>query len=152
MITLDEAKQIALSYLNSHLKADANPKEQIIIPEAGITEKSYGWIINYQSKGWVETGDIAYFIFGTHPIVVEADSGDIYSLPGPLRHPNDGRFNFDEAVRLLDYLKTGEPSIVCPLCGEVMLRGVREDGLLYMRCPNNDNGAAYQRAPSKLPE
>jgi hypothetical protein len=43
-------------------------------------EFSDGWVFVYQSRRYIETGDLEYFLLGNGPIVVDKDSGEVVIL------------------------------------------------------------------------
>ncbi len=54
--------------------------DHIILEEHGI-EKDYGWVFFYQSKRFVETGDMNFALVGNCPILVEKETGRVVELP-----------------------------------------------------------------------
>ena len=46
----------------------------IVIPEQTI-EKPFGWVLYYNSKEFVETGDFIHRLAGNGPVIVEKRSG-----------------------------------------------------------------------------
>jgi len=76
MISFEEAKKIALNNISSDCG---------ILPDS-IIEKSYGWHFNFQSKKFIETGNISDMLIGSGGFIVEKDSeiviqfGSAYSL------------------------------------------------------------------------
>ena len=76
MLTLEEAKKLALAALleNSRYTAD-----DIAFIDERIQCKRYGWVLIYNHRKYVETGDILYAFGGNGPIVVMHD-GTLHSL------------------------------------------------------------------------
>lgn len=54
--------------------------DHIILEEQGI-EKDYGWVFFYQSKKFVETGDMNFMLLGNCPILVEKEAGRVVEFP-----------------------------------------------------------------------
>ena len=54
--------------------------ENLIIIDSSTIEKPYGWIFSYNSRRYLETGDIRYMVLGGGPIVVIAATGEIIEL------------------------------------------------------------------------
>src|SRR5215204_5740641 len=112
MISFEEAKKIALNNISSDCD---------ILPNS-IIEKSYGWYFNFQSKKFIESGNILDMLIGSGGFIVEKDSGKVvqfgsaYSLEknfeiyekGFLRKNLDlvitKVFDSSECVRLLNRL------------------------------------------------
>ncbi len=67
MLTMEEAKKIALDEIN----AGVDPKRELIILDEYTRTKRYGWVFIYNSRRFIETGDILYALGGNGPIVVE---------------------------------------------------------------------------------
>jgi len=48
----------------------------VVIPEK-IIERSFGWVLFYNTKEYVETGDFMYRLAGNGPVIVEKISGAV---------------------------------------------------------------------------
>jgi hypothetical protein len=77
MITYEDAKTRVLKLIND---AYNSSEDELIIREEATIEKKYGWIFFYNSRRYLETEEISYFIGGNGPIIVERDSGNIVRL------------------------------------------------------------------------
>jgi hypothetical protein len=75
-MTKDEARQIASSYLKGIERADC----KLVLLDTSTIEKSFGWVFFYQSKRYLETGEIKDALAGNAPIVVEKPDGRIHTL------------------------------------------------------------------------
>ena len=65
------ARKIAENYLQESLSP---PKcDQYVIVDAGIGEANGGWYLPYQTRRFVETGDIDHSVVGNWPIFVSKD-------------------------------------------------------------------------------
>jgi hypothetical protein len=92
--TLEQAMQVA----QNHLDEKSRGKDDgLQILEDKVVEKKYGWIFRFNSKKFLETGNILYSLGGNGPIVVERESGKIHELGSAMA--------FDETVKEFeDYL------------------------------------------------
>jgi len=61
-------------------RRDVEGAKNIVIIDSETIEKPYGWIFYYDSRRYLETGDIRYKIFGHGPVVVIAATGEIIEL------------------------------------------------------------------------
>lgn len=76
-MTKEEAQQLALQYLDLLGPND----EEIAFHEDLCKETPYGWILVYNSKRFIETGDIMYAFGGNGPLVVIADTKEVVAVP-----------------------------------------------------------------------
>ncbi len=70
MITFEEAKQIALDKIRP---------DCALIDDATM-EKSYGWYFRYQSKAYIQSGDVRDMLFGSGGFIVERDDGYVFEF------------------------------------------------------------------------
>ena len=75
----ESAKKIAEDFLR---KEEPKLFPDIIILDAYTIIKPYGYIFCYNSRTYVETGNIRYALYGNAPIVVRLD-GSTHYLPLP---------------------------------------------------------------------
>lgn len=54
--------------------------EGVSIIESWTIEKPYGWIFFYNSRRYVETGELLYSLVGQGPVVVVFDRREIFEL------------------------------------------------------------------------
>lgn len=67
-MTKDEARLLALDFINSNIPA---PKgDRYLIVEAGILEDAEGWYFPYQTARFLETGDLEHSVVGNWPVFV----------------------------------------------------------------------------------
>ncbi len=82
-MNLDIATATVLKYLKQ--KGVGEPEGVMLISSQTI-KKPYGWIFSYNSKSYVETGDIMTALVGHGPLIFLADTGEIVEcgslLPG----------------------------------------------------------------------
>lgn len=76
MITFEQAKQIA----NSEIQRHAPVGVSIGIDEEHTIEKSYGWVFFYNSKEYLDGGDMKKALAGNAPIIVLKENGSIKVL------------------------------------------------------------------------
>jgi len=84
MIDRDEAQRRASAYV---AKFSTPSNEFVIVPEATL-ERSFGWVFFYNSKRFVETGDILFALAGNAPIIVDRRTAGIHvtGTAKPLEH------------------------------------------------------------------
>lgn len=75
MLNAEEAKQTVLRYL------DAREREsgiRLALQEKCTIERRFGWVFFYQSKRYLESGDIRDALAGNAPIVVTKSDGRVH--------------------------------------------------------------------------
>jgi hypothetical protein len=78
MMTLNKAKRIALESLAD--RTGRSPTELVLVDE--LTEcKRLGWIFFYESRAFIESGDVQKAIGKTGPVVV-THCGQVHHLRG----------------------------------------------------------------------
>lgn len=65
MLTMIEAREIAIANL-----PDPGPRIELVIMDEHTIAKPYGWVFFFNSKQFLETGDVNYAIGGNGPVVV----------------------------------------------------------------------------------
>ncbi len=78
MLNLESAKKKVVAYLDSQYKVKDEPL--VMIREDFIVTKDYGWIFSYESKRFLETGELRYRLVGNYPLLIFKDSGEIYPV------------------------------------------------------------------------
>lgn len=80
---LELATAAVLKYLTNR---GVGEPEGVMLISSQTIKKSYGWIFFYNSKAYVETGDIMTALVGHGPVILLADTGEIVEcgslLPG----------------------------------------------------------------------
>ena len=78
--TIEEAMHLAINYITQGGKQgkDNPPK----IKQEQTQEYSWGWIFHYNSKAFLETGNIDKAYLGSTPLIVDKIDGTIRSLCG----------------------------------------------------------------------
>jgi hypothetical protein len=77
MLNLESAKKEIQDHLNLKYETE---NDALVIREDYIVHKEYGWIFSYESKKYLETGEIRYRRVGNFPLLIFKDSGKIYSV------------------------------------------------------------------------
>lgn len=95
MIDLTEAKRIALAYLATIRSTTGLPIHFMIIDQL-ITDESWGWVIPYNDRRYVEGGDWMFKLYGNFPLAVVRATGAVHSLV--YLH---GRERLEDAIRKL---------------------------------------------------
>jgi hypothetical protein len=72
-------KEDAIKMAETHLLAKNLKEEPMLIKEATI-EKSYGWIFKFNSKAFLETGNVMRAFGGNAPFIIEKSTGKIHEL------------------------------------------------------------------------
>jgi Immunity protein 35 len=78
MMTLNKAKQLALESLAN---ATALPSDDLLIIDELTQCRRTGWIFFYESRAYLETGDVARALGATGPVVV-THKGEVHHLRG----------------------------------------------------------------------
>jgi hypothetical protein len=77
MWTREQAKAAVEQHLRS---TGAVGDDEVVILDASTIERSYGWVFVYQSKRFLETGDIMDALGGNGPIVALRTSETLHPL------------------------------------------------------------------------
>ncbi len=67
MLTMEEAKKIALAELN---KRD-RPEGEIVVLDEYTLAKPYGWVFLYNTRKYMETDNFLFALGGNGPLIVE---------------------------------------------------------------------------------
>ena len=82
MITCEEAEVIAKHYLDDLQKEIGDPLQL-----TKTQEESFGWVFFYQTKEFLETGNLSAMLAGNAPFIVNRRDGVIHVLG--TAHPVD---------------------------------------------------------------
>jgi hypothetical protein len=83
MVSREEAKQILLAVLKDR---GVGGVDGVTILDSHTIEKPYGWAFFYNSKKFLDSGDILDSLVGGGPVVVLAQTGMVHEL-GSARPP-----------------------------------------------------------------
>jgi hypothetical protein len=72
--TREEARVLVERYLERH---DSSSDHETVILDRATIERSWGWVFFYQSRAYVESGDVSHALAGNAPLIVERDSGRV---------------------------------------------------------------------------
>ena len=111
-MTREEAQCLAQAYIDQSAGADPALQGQII--EDSTQEVFCGWVFHYQSKRYLESGEIGHAFAGNAPILIDARDGSLH-ITGTA-HPTD--------YYLRNYQDTGDTGIEATPAVE--LKGWRE--------------------------
>lgn len=75
MLNRETAKLLVTEYINTYNYKPDNPL--IVMDEHTIT-KEYGWVFFYNSRKFLETGDLNEALGGNAPIIVDKEDGALY--------------------------------------------------------------------------
>ncbi len=73
MIDLETATQIAYEVLNQHFQLE----DDEVVPFDPVEEGDY-WFFQYNSRRYLETGDLLFAIVEGHPIGISKVDGSVY--------------------------------------------------------------------------
>lgn len=82
----EQALQLVQKYLDKIVLSDNEDK--LVVIEDSIIEKPYGWVFIYNSKKFIDTGNIFLSLSGNGPVIVEKDTGQIHQLGSSLSIEN----------------------------------------------------------------
>lgn len=51
--------------------------DEFVLCSEDTIERGFGWLFFYQSKAFIDSGELKYRLAGNGPIVVEKDSGNV---------------------------------------------------------------------------
>lgn len=73
------SRDIALEKVNSYFKeSESNLSYDVIVLEEETMEFEFGWVFFYQTKEYVETGNILYALGGNAPIIINKYEGTMH--------------------------------------------------------------------------
>ncbi|HDR9875543.1 TPA: hypothetical protein QDE50_00455 [Burkholderia cenocepacia] len=78
----DQALQRVREYLDG--MASSESTGGYVVVEGKTIEKQYGWVFVFNSRKYLETGNILFSLGGNGPIVVERESGRLHQLGSAL--------------------------------------------------------------------
>jgi hypothetical protein len=73
-MTRAEAEQVA----REHLRTTVDPELEPVLLDEETLERNFGWVFFYQSKRYLETGEIRDALAGNAPLVVTKADGRIH--------------------------------------------------------------------------
>ncbi len=93
MLTREQAEEVARSQIE---EIGRGVRGGVALMPQSTIEKPYGWVFFFNSKRFVETGDVFWALGGNSPILVEAESGRITLLGTATSvHDSLARFELD---------------------------------------------------------
>ncbi|WP_157692687.1 YrhB domain-containing protein [Burkholderia sp. ABCPW 11] len=93
-ITKDQALQRVQEYLDQMGSTESTGGYAVV--EGKTIEKQYGWVFVFNSRKYLETGNIIFSLGGNGPIVVERESGQLHQL-GSASSLQDSVKQFEDA-------------------------------------------------------
>ena len=72
----NEAEKRIQTVLDQLAELDSN-SEPMLVSRSLTSERSWGWVIHYQSKKYIETGEVRYQIAGNGPYFVNRNTGEM---------------------------------------------------------------------------
>ena len=103
MINFEQAKAIVRGYLD---KLDISTGEPSAIVDKATIVRPDGWVFFYNSKAYLETGDVRDMFAGNAPVIVSKDEGTLYETGTayPIEHYIE---KYEKQVRNRKYPRTG---------------------------------------------
>ena len=77
LVNHDDARAAVIHQL---CRRSVGGPEGIAIIDSETVEKPYGWIFFYNSRRYVESGELVYALVGQGPVVVVAETGEVIEL------------------------------------------------------------------------
>jgi hypothetical protein len=72
VMTYETAREIAAHFIEEHLQP--NIEEEVTLQTEFEETKSY-WVFFYNTRDYIETGNISYALLGNGPLLVEKSTG-----------------------------------------------------------------------------
>jgi ribonuclease HI len=77
MLTKEEAWDLALKHIQRH----PSPVTNAMLDYHTI-ERPFGWVFSYNSKKFLDTGDIRFRLFGNVPVLVNKHNNEVVWITG----------------------------------------------------------------------
>jgi hypothetical protein len=81
MLTQPEARRVALVTLDIIQEMPGNAELDLVLIDALATESALAWLFPFNTREYVQTGDIGALAVGVGPIVVNRQTGVPYVAP-----------------------------------------------------------------------
>ena len=78
MLTFKEAKEKMKKYLSSMEDDTSDEKIDIVIVDDLTIEEDFGWVFFYNSKEFIETGNLSYALVGNAPVIINKYDGTLH--------------------------------------------------------------------------
>ena len=79
MIDHEEARKLVIGFINANRRrTEEEADDETVVMDDLTIEKEYGWVFFYNSRRYLETGDMNYALGGNAPIIVEKEDGSLY--------------------------------------------------------------------------
>ena len=75
-MNIEEAQSLVQAELDKN--TDPYDGDRCVILEEETIEKEWGWVFFYQSKKYIETGDIGEMLAGNTPYIVNKKNGQLH--------------------------------------------------------------------------
>lgn len=74
-MTKDEAQKVVSEYLT---QLQAGRSYELAVLEHRTREEEFGWVFFYNTKRFVETGDVGWSLGGNAPLIVDRRTGQLH--------------------------------------------------------------------------
>lgn len=81
MLTQQEARRVALITLDIIQEMPGNTALDLVLIEPLVTESALAWLFPFNTREYVQTGNIGALAVGVGPIVVNRQTGMAYVAP-----------------------------------------------------------------------
>lgn len=77
MISRDSARRIAADSIREGVRTPHGMT--LVILDDETIERGFGWVFFYQSREYLETGDLSQQLAGNAPIIVDREDGSVHT-------------------------------------------------------------------------
>jgi len=74
-ITRDDARKIVVDFLKAQVR---HVGRELVLIDGNTIERDFGWVFFYQSKRYLDTGDLNDAVVGNAPVVVMRADGSVH--------------------------------------------------------------------------
>lgn len=95
-MTVSEARQKVLNAANAALQVFG---DEAVVLDSETLIRPYGWVFFYDSKKFMDTGNLSYALAGNGPVVVLSRDGSVHRL-GTAQDPDQEIAAFETRMKL----------------------------------------------------
>lgn len=74
-VSIKEAKNLVIEYL---AKLQAGRSYELALMEDRTREEDFGWVFFYNTRRFIESGDVQWALGGNAPLIVDRRSGELH--------------------------------------------------------------------------
>ncbi len=75
MLNRETAKLLVTEYINTY---KYKPDNSLVVMDEHTITKEYGWVFFYNSRKFLDTGDLNEAVYGNAPIIVDKEDGSLH--------------------------------------------------------------------------